>query len=78
MLITSDIPLTLFERKQQNPTRILPVKYSLADENLGLSFLGDQVGRTRDIPPDPETKPKLTGNLDVILCERKERKLKVL
>ena len=57
---------------KENVKMILPVKYSLADENLGLSFFGDQVGRTSDIPPDPDTKPKLTGNLDIIICEKKE------
>ena len=40
-----------------------PVKYSTRVGRLGLSLLGDQVGRTRDIPPAPDTKPKLTGNL---------------
>ena len=29
-----------------------------------MSRLGDQVGNTRDIPPLPDTKPKLTGILE--------------
>ena len=41
------------------------MKYSDTEDRLELSFLGVQVGRTRDIPPEPDTKPKLTGNLQI-------------
>ena len=47
----------------QNIIRIEPVKYSINVGKLILSRLGDQVGSTKDMPPRPDTRPKLTGIL---------------
>ena len=33
------------------------------ENKLILSLLGDQVGSTKDMPPRPDTRPKLTGIL---------------